>query len=326
MLSINQIFLIGDNEMNSNFKIQALLENIEQVIIGKRSVILKVIAAMLCNDHVLIEDVPGVGKTQLVIALARSVQGKFNRIQLTPDVMPSDIIGFTMIGAEDKMTYRPGVAICNFLLADEINRASPKSQSSLLEIMEEHQISIEGKTIPLPKPFMTLATQNPVETYGTYHLPEAQLDRFIMKISMGYPSMNEEMLILDNMDGQNQINNLEAVLSLEDVLDLQNEVSQVTVHRLVKDYILRIVYATRSDVNIKLGVSPRGSIALQKASKAIAYINGRSFVTPDDVISIAPSVLSHRIMLSPKGKSDHVSQEAVIQNILDKIQAPVPMK
>lgn len=309
-----------------NNKVQLLLENIEQVIIGKTDVILKVIAAMLCNDHVLIEDVPGVGKTQLVLALARSVEGKFNRIQLTPDIMPSDIIGFTMITPENKMTYRPGVALCNFLLADEINRASPKSQSSLLEIMEEHQISIEGRTIPLPKPFMTLATQNPIETYGTFHLPEAQLDRFIMRISMGYPNINEEMLILDNVNGQTNTNNLKSVLNLEDVLELQDEVSQVSVHKLVKDYILRIVYATREDENIKLGVSPRGSIALQKASRAIAYINGRNFVTPDDVRTIAISVLAHRIMLSPKGKGNHYSQEDVVQNILDTIQAPVPSK
>ena len=182
-----------------NKKIEALVANIEKVIVGKQSTVLKIVTAMLCGGHVLIEDVPGVGKTQLVSALARSVDGKFNRIQLTPDVMPSDIVGFSMINQVTRqLEYKEGAAMCNFLLADEINRASPKSQSSLLEIMEEHQISIDGVTHILPTPFMTLATQNPVETYGTYHLPEAQMDRFIMKISMGYPAYEDELKIMNN--------------------------------------------------------------------------------------------------------------------------------
>ena len=308
-----------------NDKVTKLIDNMEKVIVGKREVILKVVSAMLCNGHILIEDVPGVGKTQLVATLARSVDGKFNRIQLTPDIMPSDIIGFSMINPQTReFEYRQGAAMCNFLLADEINRASPKAQSSLLEVMEEFQISIDGNTHILPKPFMTLATQNPVETYGTYHLPEAQMDRFLMKISMGYPNLQEEMLILDRTEIDNPINRISSVLSIADIIELQNEVKGVRVSPSVKDYILRIVDATRRNDYIKLGVSPRGSISLHKVSKALAYINGRDFVTPDDIREMAVSVLAHRIMLTPKGKSVFNTQQAVIMDLVKRI--PVPMQ
>ena len=209
-------------------KINLLVENIEKVIVGKRSVIVEVIAAMLSGGHVLIEDVPGVGKTKLVAALAKSVDGKFNRIQLTPDIMPSDIIGFSMLNSETHIfEYREGAAMCNFLLADEINRASPKAQSSLLEVMEEFQISLDGKTHKLPSPFMTLATQNPVETYGTYHLPEAQMDRFIMRVSMGYPTNAEEIEILGRMEFENPIDKISAVVSLEEITEYQKKVTEV---------------------------------------------------------------------------------------------------
>lgn len=308
-----------------NDKVINLIDNMEKVIVGKRDVIIKVVSAMLCNGHILIEDVPGVGKTQLAATLARSVDGKFNRIQLTPDIMPSDIIGFSMINPETReFEYRQGAAMCNFLLADEINRASPKAQSSLLEVMEEFQISIDGDTHILPKPFMTLATQNPVETYGTYHLPEAQMDRFLMKISMGYPNLQEEMLILDRTEMDNPINTISSVLTIEDIIELQNEVKRVKVNPSVKDYILRIIDATRHNECIKLGVSPRGSISLHKASKALAFINGRDFVTPDDIREMAVSVLSHRIMLTPKGKSVLYNQQNVIMDLIKRI--PVPMQ
>jgi MoxR-like ATPase len=308
-----------------NIEIEKLIINMEKVVIGKRDVIKKVIAAMLCNGHVLVEDVPGVGKTLLVSALARSIDGKFNRIQMTPDVMPSDLIGFAMIHPETKkVTFQQGVAFCNFLLADEINRASPKAQSSLLEVMEEHQISYDGVTYILPKPFMTIATQNPVETYGTYHLPEAQMDRFLMRVSMGYPSKEEELAILDNLEGENPLSKLRSILNSGDMIRLQQEVQQVSVHKLIKEYIWTIVNATRNDENIKLGVSPRGSIALQKAAKAIAFINMRNYVTPDDVKEVVISVLAHRMMLSPKGKSAFGSQEAVLEHIVNNTIAPVP--
>ncbi len=304
-----------------NEKVQLLADNIEKAIIGKREVIIKLIAALLSGGHVLIEDVPGVGKTRLVSALSASVNGKCNRIQFTPDLMPSDITGFTMINQKTGETeYRSGAAMCNFLLADEINRASPKAQSALLEIMEELQVSVDGVTHKLPVPFMALATQNPVETYGTYHLPEAQMDRFIMKLSVGYPAAEEEMEILD-LGGEKR-DSLSAVITLEDIVSLREEAQNVTVHPTVKKYIIDIVTATRESEFTILGASPRGSIALHTAAKALALINGRNYVVPDDVKSLAVDVLAHRLMLSPKGKSVHAVPEKAMAAILADVPVP----
>ncbi len=305
-------------------RISALIDNIEKVIIGKREVITQAVTALLMEGHILIEDVPGVGKTQLAAALSRSVDGDFSRIQLTPDIMPSDITGFTMINRQTgEFEYKKGAAFCNFLLADEINRASPKAQSSLLEVMEERQVSLDSHTYELPRPFMVLATQNPVETYGTYHLPEAQMDRFAMKISMGYPSAEEEASILERNENENPVRSLQPVLTTADIAALQDEVKKVSAAANVKNYIVDIVNATRNDEAIKLGVSPRGSIALYKAAKAWAFINERSFITPDDVRHCAVSVLSHRIMLSPKGKAEYGSAENVIGQVVSRINVPV---
>lgn len=305
-------------------RISALIDNIEKVIIGKREVITQAVTALLMEGHILIEDVPGVGKTQLAAALSRSVDGDFSRIQLTPDIMPSDITGFTMINRQTgEFEYKKGAAFCNFLLADEINRASPKAQSSLLEVMEERQVSLDSHTYELPRPFMVLATQNPVETYGTYHLPEAQMDRFAMKISMGYPSAEEEASILERNENENPVRSLQPVLTTADIAALQDEVKKVSTAANVKNYIVDIVNATRNDEAIKLGVSPRGSIALYKAAKAWAFINERSFITPDDVRHCAVSVLSHRIMLSPKGKAEYGSAENVIGQVVSRINVPI---
>lgn len=305
-------------------RISALIDNIERVIIGKREVITQAVTALLMEGHILIEDVPGVGKTQLAAALSRSVDGVFNRIQLTPDIMPSDITGFTMINRQTgEFEYKKGAAFCNFLLADEINRASPKAQSALLEIMEEHQVSIDGHTHKLPAPFMVLATQNPVETYGTYHLPEAQMDRFAMRISMGYPTASEESSVLERNEYENPVLSLKPVLSTEDISELCEQVKKVSAAQNVKDYIVNIVTGTRNSDNIKLGVSPRGSIALYKAAKAWAFINERSYITPDDVRHCAVSVLSHRIMLSPKGKAALGSQENAIGRIIAETKVPI---
>lgn len=304
-----------------NEKVQLLADNIEKAIIGKREVIIKLIAALLSGGHVLIEDVPGVGKTRLVSAMSASVNGKCNRIQFTPDLMPSDITGFTMINQKTGETeYRSGAAMCNFLLADEINRASPKAQSALLEIMEELQVSVDGTTHKLPVPFMALATQNPVETYGTYHLPEAQMDRFIMKLSVGYPAAEEEMEILD-LGGEKR-DSLSAVITLEDIVSLREDAQKVTVHPTVKKYIIDIVTATRESEFTILGASPRGSIALHTAAKALALINGRNYVVPDDVKSLAVDVLAHRLMLSPKGKSVHAVPEKAMAAILAEVPVP----
>ncbi|MBQ1537385.1 MAG: MoxR family ATPase [Ruminococcus sp.] len=307
-----------------NKEIESLVVNIEKVIVGKRDAIVKVVCAMLSEGHILIEDVPGVGKTRLVSALASSVQGRFNRIQLTPDIMPSDIVGFSMIDSKTReLEYKAGAAMCNFLLADEINRASPKSQSSLLEVMEEHQISLDGRTMPLPDPFMVLATQNPVETYGTYHLPEAQMDRFLMKISMGYPSPEEELDIINRSETKEFSEKLSAVMTTEDVKRHIEAVKSVRCETNVKNYIVALLNATRNSELIKLGASPRAGIALLKAAKALAYVEGRDYVVPDDVKRMLSPVLAHRLMLSPKGKSAFPNAEAVAEQAALNVAAPV---
>ena len=309
--------------MNNRTKL--LADSISKVIVGKNETINKIIISLLCEGHVLLEDVPGVGKTQLVTALSRSVGGKFNRIQLTPDIMPSDIVGFSVVDSKTgNFIYREGVAMCNFLLADEINRASPKVQSALLEIMEEYQISIDGQTHKLPKPFMVMATQNPIETYGTYHLPEAQMDRFFMKLSMDYPSNSEEVKILERTEYDNPIKNIaDTVLTGSDIIQMQSEVKKIRTSPEIKNYIVKIADMTRNDPNTALGVSPRGSIALHKGSKASAYMYEREYVIPDDVKNIAVSVLSHRIILSPQGKNNFHTPENYISEILKKAEIPV---
>ena len=308
--------------MNKN--VSLLAQTVGKVIVGKDDTIIKLIASLLCEGHVLLEDVPGVGKTQLITALSRSIGGKFNRIQLTPDVMPSDIAGFTMMDqSTGEFVYRDGAVMCNFLLADEINRASPKVQSALLEAMEERQVSLDGVTHELPKPFLVMATQNPVETYGTFHLPEAQMDRFFMKLSMGYPTAEEEFNILERTEMYNPIENItEPAMTVDDIQNMQQAVKQIRVTDEVKKYIISIVNATRGDRNTTLGISPRGSIALYKASKAFAYIYERDYVTPDDVKNTAVSVLSHRIILSPQGKTSFGSSEGYVTELLKNIPVP----
>lgn len=311
-----------NTEMNE--KMKALIDNVEKVIVGKRNIIELVVAAMLAGGHVLIEDVPGVGKTQLVSALAKSCQGEFGRIQMTPDVMPTDITGFTMIdNVTHENQFRKGAVFCNFLLADEINRSSPKSQSALLETMEERQVSVDSVTYELPKPFMVLATQNSVETYGTYHLPEAQMDRFIMKISVGYPTKEAEMDILLRNENNVSAKGLEHVITCQEIVELMEEVKKIHCSDPIRDYIVEIVEATRNANFIKLGVSPRGSIALYRMAKAYAFIKGRDYVVPDDVKELAPYVLAHRIILTPKGKSLVLNEEDAIRRLLQNVIVPV---
>jgi len=313
-----------ERQINRNEKIDSLVNNIEKVIVGKRDVIEYVITAMLTGGHILIEDVPGVGKTQLAAALSRSCAGEFGRLQLTPDVMPSDITGFNMVNSSTgEFEYKKGAAFCNFLLADEINRASPKSQSALLEIMEEHQISVDGITHPLPSPFMVMATQNPVETYGTYHLPEAQMDRFTMKISVGYPSADDEITILSRNENDISPKSLEPVVTCDDITDMQQKVKLIRCDEKIQQYIVSIVNATRENDYIKLGVSPRGSIALYRTAKAYAYVMGRGYVIPDDIKALAPVVLSHRIILTPKGRSAVGTSDEMVTKLLSEITVPV---
>lgn len=312
------------HELNPNEKIKKLIDNVEKVIVGKRGTIELVVAAMLAGGHVLIEDVPGVGKTQLVSAIASSCGGVFSRLQMTPDIMPTDITGFTMIDpVTHENEFRKGAVFCNFLIADEINRSSPKSQSALLEIMEEGQVSMDGATYKLPQPFMVLATQNPVETYGTYHLPEAQMDRFIMKISVGYPEKFDELDIINRNENGISSKKLSEVISCEDIVRISESIKDVKCEAAIKDYIVDIVEATRKADFIKLPVSPRGSIALYRMVKAYSFVLGRSYVLPDDVKVLAPYVLAHRIILTPKGKSMVGNNEGAIASILEKVAVPV---
>lgn len=307
-----------------NKAVEELLDNMEKVIIGKRFVLKHFLVALLNEGHVLIEDVPGVGKTQIVACLARSVNGVFNRIQFTPDVMPSDIMGFSMFNPSTReFEYREGAAMCNFLLADEINRSSPKTQSSLLEIMEEYQVTVDGETYLIPRPFMVLATQNPIESFGTYPLPEAQMDRFFIKLSIGYPGKDEEKLIIDRFGTENPLNKLKPVCSTSDLLKLQDEVKGVRVEDCLKLYIIDIVTETRKNKYVAVGGSPRGSLNLYKASKAWAYIKGRDYILPDDIQEMAKPVLSHRIILNQEAKMKNVTADNVVEKSLLNVKVPI---
>ena len=300
-------------------KVTEIINNIEKIMVGKRKVVEKIVIALLTNGQVLIEDVPGVGKTQCVSALAKSVDGSFKRIQFTPDVMASDITGFTMYNPTTGVfEYKEGSANCNFLLADEINRASSKTQSSLLEVMEERQITVDGVTHKVPEPFMVLATQNPIESKGTNKLPEAQMDRFLFKLSIGYPSKEGEREILNRFAGENPLKNLNPVATTGEILKLQNQVEEVRVSEEIKDLIISIVSYTRNNVNLDLGVSPRGSIALLKVSKACAFIKSRDYVLPEDVVDISLDVLSHRVILSSNAKIKGITAKDVILDCVNK--------
>lgn len=311
------MYLLKEVKTMVDNRIQALIDNVEKIIVGKRESIELVVAAMLAGGHVLIEDVPGVGKTQLVSALANSCNGIFGRIQMTPDVMPTDITGFTMINqGSGASEFKKGATFCNFLLADEINRSSPKSQSALLEIMEEEQVSVDGKTYELPKPFMVLATQNPVETFGTYHLPEAQMDRFIIKMSIGYPDKMDELDILKRNEESQKPKDLTAVITCGEIEELKKNIINVKCSAAIQTYIIDIVDSTRNADFIKLGVSPRGSIAMNRMAKAYAFVKGRDYVLPDDVKKLAPYVFAHRIILTSKGKTVVASNEEAIAKLM----------
>jgi MoxR-like ATPase len=301
-----------------------IVENMEKVIIGKRDTVELVIISLLCNGHVLIEDVPGVGKTSLVSALAKSIDSTFKRIQFTPDIMPTDITGFSIFnGNTGEFEYRPGSIMSQIILADEINRTSPKTQASLLEVMEENQVTVDGITYKVPQPFMVLATQNPVEYIGTYPLPEAQLDRFFMKISIGYPLPEEEKRILSNLQLENPIESLNPVIDSREIICLQQDVKNVYLDGSIRDYIVEIIGQTRNHPDILLGSSPRGSISLFKASQAWAYYNNRNYVIPDDVKKMAIPVLSHRIVLSQEARIKRLSSEGILNNIIENIRIPV---
>jgi MoxR-like ATPase len=307
-----------------NDKIKILTDNMSKVIAGKEIAVKELTAALISGGHALIEDVPGVGKTQLAGAMSKSVGGEFHRLQLTPDIMPSDITGFSMVDkSTGELEYKRGAAFCNFLLADEINRASPKTQSALLEIMEERQVSVDGVTHPLPKLHMVIATQNPVETYGTYHLPEAQMDRFAIKMKIGYPSNTDELTVMERNEYVNPLTSIEPVMTIAEILEIIEEVKRVRTEESIRKYIIAIAENSRNSDLIKLGVSPRGSIILHRVAKAFAYMDGRTFVTPDDVKNCAVITLAHRLTLSPKGKSSLGTKEAAVEKLLETTEVPV---
>lgn len=304
--------------------VENVLTNMERVIIGKREIATLSLTALLAGGHVLLEDVPGVGKTMMVKALAASIGADFKRIQFTLDLLPSDVLGVSIYNPEAmQFEFRPGPIMGNIILADEINRTSPKTQSALLEAMEESSVTVDGKTIHIPQPFFVMATQNPIEYEGTYPLPEAQLDRFLFKMKMGYPSRSEEIEVLTRAQQRAPVESLERVLSLDEVLELQRSVKEVTVETSIQSYIIDCVTATRNHPSVYLGVSPRGSIALMKACQAYAFIQGRAYVTPNDVQYLAPFVFGHRIILQSEAKYDGISTDEVVERILLNTRVPI---
>jgi MoxR-like ATPase len=298
-------------------------KNVEKVIVGKRNAVESTLLALLCQGHILIEDVPGTGKTILARAVALSIGCSFRRIQFTPDMLPSDVTGVSVFNQKNhEFEFRPGPVFAQIVLTDEINRATPKTQSALLEAMDERQVTVDGHTYPMEKPFLVLATQNPIEYEGTFPLPEAQLDRFMMRIHMGYPDKSSEIAILGAQQYAHPIANLEQVVSQEELLTTQEAVRRIYVDDLIKEYIVNLAIATRSHPDVYLGVSPRGSLALYRTSQALAAIRQRDYVIPDDVKFLAEATLAHRLIISPAARIKNIDPKEVIQDILSSVPVP----
>lgn len=303
---------------------QAVQENVSRVIIGKADVTELMLVALLVEGHILLEDVPGIGKTTLAKALARSLDCSFARIQFTPDLLPSDVTGLNIYNQKSQdFEFRPGPVLNQVLLADEINRATPRTQSSLLEAMQERQITVDGETYPLPRPFVVIATQNPIELEGTFPLPEAQVDRFLMQLRLGYPSLEEEDEILQRYQYSDPLMDLRAVATAEDVLELQRQVQDIHVSTDVRNYILQVARTTREHEAVDLGVSPRGTLALFKASQALAALRGRDYVIPSDVQHLCPPILAHRIHISSRIRLRGRTPAQVVAEVTDTVPVPV---
>jgi MoxR-like ATPase len=302
---------------------EQVIENLEKVVVGKRQSIELIVVGLLCQGHVLIEDVPGVGKTVMARSLARSLDCTFNRIQFTPDMLPSDVTGVSIFNQQKReFEFRAGPVIGQIVLADEINRATPKTQASLLEAMEERQVTVDGVTHTLPKPFMVLATQNPIEYEGTFPLPEAQLDRFLLRVRMGYPSLPNEIRILEDQQLKHPIEALKAVFKAKDVLNAIEEVKKVYVSPAIKRYIVELTARTRQSEDVYLGASPRGSLSLFRTGQARAALLGRDYVLPDDIQAMAVPVLGHRIIVGPAARLREVSADRIVREIVENLAVP----
>ncbi|WKZ38452.1 MAG: MoxR family ATPase [Anaerolineales bacterium] len=302
---------------------ERVIGNLEKVIVGKRQSIELIVIGLLCQGHVLIEDVPGVGKTMLARSLARSLDCVFNRIQFTPDMLPSDVTGVSIYNQQkNKFEFRPGPIIGQIILADEINRATPKTQAALLEAMEERQVTVDGVTHALPKPFMVLATQNPIEYEGTFPLPEAQLDRFLLRLRLGYPNIADEVRVMDDQQLKHPLESLKSVVKLREILQAVDAVKGIYISQVIKRYIVELTTRTRQSADVYLGASPRGSLSLARAGQARAALNGRDHVLPDDIKALAIPVLAHRIIVSPAARLRDLSSDRIVQEIV--LAAPVP--
>ncbi|QOY33809.1 AAA family ATPase [Anaerobacillus isosaccharinicus] len=310
--------------MNRQDKIAKIKSSIATVLVGKEEMTELVVISILARGHILLEDVPGTGKTMLAKSIAKCLDAKFRRVQFTPDVLPSDVTGIQFFNPKEQaFELRPGPVMTNILLADEINRATPRTQSSLLEVMEERQVTIDGETLPLPKPFIVIATQNPIDSQqGTFSLPEAQMDRFLLLIKVGYPTLAEEKQMLSMYRESEPIDSLEVVLTIQEIEEMQNELKKVTLSEDIETYMLKIIAATRQSEYVEVGVSPRGTLGLMRAIQARAYIHGRDYCLPEDVKVMAPYVLSHRLVLSIEG-SMRKTKEDVLMEILKSVEVPV---
>ena len=311
--------------MNNNYSAQfsAILNEVKKAVIGKDSIIIKVLLAILCKGHVLIEDIPGVGKTTLALAFSKALSLEHNRMQFTPDVLPSDVTGFNVYNkATGKFEFRTGVAFCNLFLADEINRTSSKTQSALLELMEEKSITVDGNTYKLPEPYTVIATQNPIGSAGTHNLPDSQLDRFMIKLSMGYPDFSGEVNILRSKYNSNPLETVKPVADADSIMALQEYISNIYVDDRIYEYIVSLSAATRNHPMIKLGVSPRGTLALMQIAKGVAVASGRDYVIPDDITYICNDVFEHRIMLNSKAKLSDVTAGSVIKEVINSVPVP----
>lgn len=303
----------------------AIMDEVKKAVIGKDDCVKKVMAAILAGGHILIEDIPGVGKTTLALAFSKSMGMSQHRVQFTPDVLPADITGFSMYDKHrGEFYYQPGAVMCNLLLADEINRTSPKTQSALLEVMEEGTVTIDKVTREVPKPFVVIATENPIGSSGTQMLPESQLDRFFICITIGYPDMKHEIEIVKGNQSKNLLEEVQPLITAEALLVIQKEVEDVFIHDVIYEYIGKLVTETRNHPMIEMGISPRGTIALAKMVKAIAYLSGRDYVIPGDVKEIFENVARHRIQLNSKARINHLKVQDLLNEILEKVEEPTP--